>query len=134
MVFDRRGDIGFMEAMAGTMIVCLVMTAFTAHLAAEAVAGDRSPEEFDWNMIGSVYVSDGRYVVTVDGNMEGYFELTGIRGLTVRAGSPALNGIGPYSRDFGDISGDSLAERKLIPVLSDDGRTIPTVVEVILFV
>lgn len=134
MKFDRRGDIGFMEALAGAIIVCLVMTAFMSHLVAEAVNTDQNVKEFDWNRIESVEITDGKYHVTVDDNIEGYFELTGIRGLTVRADSPGLDEIQDFSSDIGDVSGDSLAERRLVPVTADDGRTVPTVVEVVLFV
>ncbi|MGI6009267.1 MAG: hypothetical protein ACOX8X_03980 [Methanomethylophilus sp.] len=50
MIRDRKGDIGFMEAMASAMAVCIVMAAFTAFCAAELTADSGAEErpEFDW--------------------------------------------------------------------------------------
>ncbi len=130
MTLDRRGDIGFMEAMAGAMTVCLVMTAFTAFLAAETLSQQPEPPSFDWGLIGKVGISDGEF--NAEPACSEFPENNRISGLLIRIYSPAFPSIGEFEEMYGTESEESVCERRIVSVSSGDA-SVPAVMEAILY-
>ncbi len=130
MRLNRKGDIGFMEAMAGAMTVCLVMTAFTAFLMAETLAQEPEPPGFDWGLVGPVTVENG--MIVAEPACSDYPENNRISGLLLRIYSPAFDSLEGFEEMFGTESDDSVCERRIISV--GNGETsIPAVMEAVTF-
>ena len=130
MTLNRRGDIGFLEAMAGAMTVCLVMTAFTAFLVAEKLSEGPEPPSFDWGLMGEVAISDGMF--TAEPACGEYAEQHMISGLELRIYSPVTDSVGVFERTYGSVTDDFVRERKLISVESGN-ECIPAVMEAVLY-
>ena len=130
MKLNRKGDIGFMEAMAGAMTVCLVMTAFTAFLVADTLATGPEPPEFDWGLIGDVSIKDGTFSAEPD--CTEYPESNRVPGILVRIYSPAFDSIGTFEELFGSESDNSVCQRKMVSV-ENDGTSVPAVMEAVIF-
>lgn len=130
MTLDRRGDIGFMEAMAGAMTVCLVMTAFTGFLVAETLAKEPEPPSFDWGFLGEIGISDGAF--TAEPACSDYPENHRISGICIRIYSPAFESLGTFEEMFGTESENRICERRIISVGSGDA-SVPAVAEVVLY-
>ena len=62
MGMDRRGEIGFLEAIVATMAVCMVLTAFVGFLAAETVLESTDASDFDRSVTDGVRIEGGGYV------------------------------------------------------------------------
>jgi len=130
MKLNRKGDIGFMEAMAGAMTVCLVMTAFTAFLMAETLAQEPEPPSFDWSLLGTITVEDGGFAA--DPACSDYPENHKISGLLIRIHSPAFGSVEGFEAMFGTVSEDSVCERRMISVEYGD-TIIPAVAEAVTY-
>lgn len=130
MIGSGRGDIGFMEAMVSAMAVCLVLTCFIAFFAAYAAESGTAHPEFDWNAVSSVRLEDGAYDGPgVEASATEQMSLHGWRGVLLTCSG---NGSGEPSAQWavGSDGGDSVRDRIMRPVPSDDGRLVPTVFEV----
>jgi len=124
----KNGSIGFMEAMTGTMTVCIVLTAFTA-FAATMVSNDGAdrPEDFDWSLADDAKIVEDSYIWDIRSKVVSYMDRNGIQGMTATCGS---SGMEDLTVSEGDTSGDPTVLRRMVSVSSDDGRTVPTVFEV----
>ncbi|MCQ2079886.1 MAG: hypothetical protein MJZ38_07530 [archaeon] len=131
MKIDRRGDIGFMEAMAGAMTVCIVMLGFCSFVMTDAMADHTPQHTFDWDLVDGICLDgEGRYTLDRTSELEAYAEENGLAGISVDISAGSASGVGTLHIDVGKTSGMHIGERKLVSVSTEDGRSVPTLVEV----
>ena len=131
MKIDRRGDIGFMEAMAGAMTVCIVMMVFVAYVAADVAYSHQEDPDFDWSYIKEVGVTDSQATVTFSSDPLAYIETSGLLGLCVKTVPPTSSDLESSQYEFGQKGDSKYIERKLFSVTNGQ-EIIPVSVEVTL--
>lgn len=132
MRLDRKGDMGFMEAMVAFMAVTIVLTGYMGVLATTTVdssdpAGMLDPDRFTGSL------EDGVFVPGFTEYLEGFVWSNGYEGASVVVTVPGFcEESGPYL--VGTLDG-SLFGRTIAGVVSDGyGRTVPAVYEVVVCV
>lgn len=120
MIGDRKGDIGFMEAVASAAAVCLVMTAFAAFCAAE-LSGEEAEERpsFDWPRDG---LSPEMTVSELRGCAESQMERGGWNGIRI-------DGPDGTCFELGEETGDVSVSREVLRICPSDKEIVPAVYE-----
>lgn len=132
MTIDRNGDIGFMEAMAGAMTVCIVMMAFVAFIMAYSVSETETEDDFNWDLLGEIVIESGRYSLNNKGDFDSFIDQHDLTGFSIKISASYDQGPDRIYEKHGTTSEYFNVQRKMISV--DDGeRLIPTVLEVKLF-
>ncbi len=134
MESDRRGDIGFPEAVMGAAAVCVVLICFLAFAYGLLAAGESDGlSTHDINTLSdSLSLQSGSY--TLDGSrLEDRVSALDLAGVSVTAEASGIDSIPPCSWDSGEVSGEYSLRRSLVNVDSDDGKRIPTIVTVKVF-
>ncbi len=121
MMGDRKGDIGFMEAVASAAAVCLVMTAFAAFCAAEMDAEEGTGERpsFDWPGDG---LSPEMTASALRGCAETQMERGGWNGVRI-------DGPDGTCFELGRESGDVSVSREVLRVCPSEKEIVPAVYE-----
>lgn len=122
MRMNRKGDIGFMEAMAAAMTVTLVLTAFIGATAIYALETDVENRALDIDSLaGGIRIADGRIEGDLQGELQSQMDLKGIRGASVMctsvpdsAGEPRFEGRLYFSA--GTFEGTMSTERRICSV------------------
>lgn len=130
MKLNRRGDIGFPEAMMAVMIVTIVLTAYLAAFATGVVDRTENAPAFDRRVTEDARVSEGRIVLGTEGRMESFVDKADCNGLTVRCTVPGHKTIEPLDAVAGTADGKVSGERYTQLLRSDDGRVYSAVFEV----
>lgn len=130
MKMDRKGDIGFLEAIMATMMVCMVLTAFTGFLAGETMQDAAEIPGFDRSAADGVTVVDGAYRGDLTAALQQQADRWGYAGLTVRCYAPGDSTLTAGSWHIGSLTGGIAGDRFLRDIPADDGRLVPTVFEV----
>lgn len=128
---DRRGDVGFMEAMAGAMTVCVVMMCFTAFVAADAALDHGAVQGFDWTYVEGVSADIEGYSVILSSDPMVFAESRGYSGLSFTVYDPLSDSVVSETA-YGRTDGTHVSERKVFPV-SDGDSVTPVILEVGLF-
>ena len=130
MESDHRGDIGFPEAVIGTVAVCIVLSSFIVFAYGAVGQEDLAVSSFDIQpIVRQLAFVSGSY--TIDTEFIATELYSGdISGVTVSLTAPGVDGVPPSEWSFGETSGDHSVTRRLVDVMSDDGRRIPTLVTV----
>ncbi len=126
MRLDRRGDIGFMEAMVAAMTITIVLAAFIGAVALKVHDAEMSPGHIDTDsLIRHITVSD-----EVEGDLQQELESQLVKyrlnGASIKCvsvpgtdGKPAIGG--ELFFFAGSESGELDTERRLCSVDTDDG-------------
>jgi hypothetical protein len=131
MGLDRRGDVGFMEAMAGAMTVCVVMMCFTAFVAADTALDRGHPEGFDWTYVGGISAGTDGWSVDLVSDPMVFAESRGYAGLSFSVYDPLSDAV-VSEIVYGNTDGPHISERRMFS--AEEGDTvIPVIVEVGLF-
>ncbi len=131
MIRDRRGDIGFPEAMLGTATVCIVLTVFLAYAVTVMWTDSADEAEIGWERFRDVGITDGEYSAgTIPEDLLAELSCSGVQVSFISRNVP---GICSLDIQCGECMGDREFHNRLISVESDDGRTIPTVLEVVIY-
>ena len=130
MISDRRGDIGFAEAMIGAMTVCVVLMCFTAFVAADIALQDEGTV-FDWTYISGV-AYDGDYRIVYSSEIGSFIDLHGVSGVAVTLLDP-ITGEHILSDTFGHDSSIFRDERRIVHVDGTREQSFPMILEVRLF-
>lgn len=128
---DRRGDMGFMEAMVAFMAVTVMLTAFMGVLATTTVVTADPTESLD----------PGEFTGTIESNgfrsgcteyVSVFVDIHGLRGAAVTVTVPG--GFCPDIETFTVGYMDGMLYSRSIPglVTDDSGRVLPAVYEVVL--
>lgn len=133
MKLDRRGDIGFMEAMAGAMTVCIVLMAFTAYLANGVLVTETKETDFDWTLIDGITYDGKSYGISFTASPSEEIDQSDLTGIGFRLyGSSDTESV-VYSQTFGRQSDNVCVEKRLYSVPSDETTSVTLILEVSLF-
>jgi len=130
MISDRRGDIGFLEALVATMAVIMVLTAFTGFLAAMTLEDAAEIPGFDRNAADGITIADRAYTGDLGSALQKEMDRWGYAGITVRCYAPGSPELGAGIWSLGALTGGIAGDRWLADVKADDGTVVPTVFEV----
>mgnify|MGYP000846020663 FL=1 len=130
MRMDKKGDIGFMEAMAAAMAVTLVLTAFIGSAAILAGGHTVASRDIDIEALADrIRISDGRIEGDLGEELRSQVEIAGIRGASVccesapgASGEPRFQGRLYFSAGISE--GVMSTERRLCPVEYDGGTAL----------
>ncbi len=131
MKFDRKGDIGFMEAMAGAMTVCIVMMVFVAYVVADQASSQQDQVNFDWSYIEGIEVQDSQAVIHFASDPIVFMESNDISGILFKTHPPSNSELGGFEKKFGNVGGTKYSERKLFSVTYGN-EVLPVSIEVVI--
>lgn len=131
MKIDCKGDIGFMEAMSGAMIVCIVMMIFVAYVAADITDSHQENPNFDWSYIKEVTVKDSQASVVFASDPEVFVQSVGLLGLCIKTVPPTSSDLESKEYNLGQRGESQYIERKLFSVTNGQ-EIVPVSVEVTL--
>jgi len=132
MGMDCRGDIGFPEAMAGTVTVCIVLMTFSAYVFGMVSGDPQHQATVLWNDFDGFTLVDGEVVWSEPPDLEILANRYGVNGIVVE--------VEPYVVDCQDTfmwaspgaTGSGISYTQMTVLVSDDGRKIPSLIRVVL--
>ncbi len=130
MRMDKKGDIGFMEAMVAAMAVSIILAAFIGMVALKIYEADIDPRELDIDAItGHIVVSEGMILGDIQDELERQVIKAQINGASIKCTSvpnkdndPVLKGELFFTA--GTFAGQLSTERKLLSIDTDDGYVL----------
>ncbi|MDR0309723.1 MAG: hypothetical protein LBH88_03075 [Candidatus Methanoplasma sp.] len=131
MKFNRRGDLGFPEAIMAAMIVTLSLTAYMGLFALNiADDGNISVTSIDHRTFSCLSLADGEIAGDIESRLVSEMERRGLNGISFICEVPGGFGYSSRSVTVGNMDGRIDCERFLFTLKSQDGRIIPAVMEV----
>lgn len=130
MKMNRKGDIGFPEAIMASMVVTLVLTAFIGMIAMDMVNSEETVPEERMELAEYISVVEGVAVGDLTEPMTETMERNDYRGITVRCSMPGTLVECNLEFTVGQMDGDLFSDRYLDIVNTDDGRVLCIVFEV----
>ncbi|MDR1690896.1 MAG: hypothetical protein LBR42_03500 [Candidatus Methanoplasma sp.] len=131
MRFNKRGGLGFPEAIVAAMIVTLSLSAYLGLVALNAANEYEGSEmHIDHRMFDGLTLEDGKIVGDIEPSLTSEAERHGYRGVSFRCEVPGGLGFETVSFMIGDMDGNITSKRFIIDLLSKDGRVIPAIAEV----
>jgi hypothetical protein len=130
MRLNRKGSLGFPEAIMAAMIVTLVLTMYMGLLAVN-VSNEEDPHiDVDHRIFENLVIENGEVVGDIENSLISEAERHGYRGISFTCEVPGDLGIGDMHILIGSMDGNINSERFILPLRSSDGRIVPTVMEV----
>ena len=131
-MMDRRGGMGFVEAMLAVMAVTVVLMMYMSSVATAVLmeadpVSDLDPEQM------TAEVVDRRIEVGFEDYLEGFVSEHGINGAAVMVTVPGGFADGPYSTVLGTSAGEVHSRTFSGNIPADHGRTVSAVFEVTLW-
>ncbi|MCL2148937.1 MAG: hypothetical protein FWH47_06335 [Methanomassiliicoccaceae archaeon] len=131
MRFNKRGELGFPEAIMAVMIVTLSLSAYLGLFALNAANSGGGPDvHIDHRIFDTLVVSRGEVTGDIEMMLVSEAERHGYRGVSVICEVPGGLGVKGMSVRIGDMDGSIGSERFLCQLRSADGRALPAVIEV----
>jgi hypothetical protein len=132
MRLNKRGDLGFPEAIMAAMIVTLALTMYIGYFALNTVGNESGPEvRVDHRIFENLSLRDGEVVGDIEIQLISEAERHGYRGISFTCEVPGGLGIKGKSLCIGNMDGKIDSERFLLQLKSSDGRVVPAVIEVV---
>ena len=131
MRFNKRGELGFPEAIMAAMIVTLVLTLYMGLLVlntADDNSGTYTP--VDHRMFGNLTLDNGEIAGDVETDLISEMERHSYRGISFTCEVPGDLGFSERRTIVGNMDGNINSERFIFLLDSTDGRRIPAVMEV----
>ena len=129
MRLDKRGDLGFPEAMMAVMIVTLVLSMYIGIFVLNVANEETSDTQVDKDIVKGLTIRDGRIEGDITMKMVAVSEIEGYRGIVLRCIVPG--GLAENEEfSVGNMDGHITSERFLRNLPSDDGKNIPVIFEV----
>ena len=130
MRMDKKGDIGFMEAMTGAMAVTIILAAFIGAVALKVCETDIDPRDFDIDAIANfIVISEDMIQGDLQNELEKQVIKAQIKGASIKCtsvpdknGNPTLNG--ELFFIAGILDGELSTERKLFSIDTDNGSML----------
>ncbi len=130
MRMDKKGDIGFMEAMVGAMAVTIILAAFVGVAVLKVCETDIDPGDLDINIIANcIVVSDNMIQGDLQDELESQVIKACISGASIKCtpvpdkyGKPTLNG--ELFFNAGTLEGQLSTERKLFSIDTENGSVL----------
>ncbi|MDR1405030.1 MAG: hypothetical protein LBJ20_05645 [Candidatus Methanoplasma sp.] len=130
MKFNRKGGLGFTEAIMAAMIVTLSLTAYMGLIAIDLLDDSKEPEmNVDHRIFRGLTLSDGKITGDIESDLVSEMERHGYKGVYFSCEVPGDLGFEKISITTGEMKDNVINERFLLNLISSDGRTIPAVVE-----
>jgi len=130
MKMNRKGDIGFPEAMMAVMLVTLVLMAYLVVFAYNNDGHDDADPDFDRDIVEYITIENGIAKGDLTDAMQGYLEHNNYRGITILCHIPGELAVCELTFMVGDMDGDIFSERFVKSIGSNGGEVIPMVFEV----
>lgn len=135
MRLDKRGDLGFPEAIMAVMIITLSLTAFMGVVAFDLVNNDDDRSiELDPKIFERLSLDAGTVVGDLNDELNSMVDRHGYKGISVTCKIPGELGFESAVFSVGDLAGDPVFDRFLCSMNSSDGRVLPAVIEVMICV
>lgn len=125
MLGNRRGDMGFGEAVISMIAVVIVLNALIFAVVSYDTGSDH--EGPDFRMLDG-HVSEGRYVLDSEEYLQAYFERHGFSGLCLKVSIPTSTE--DYIISIGSDTGYNAIHSGTGLVRSDSGAVLPAVYKV----
>lgn len=129
MKFNRKGDIGFPEAIMAVMIVTLVLSIYVGVFAFTSANDPEDDPVVDRDLTDGLIIENQKITGNMTEKITASCERNGYRGIMIRCHAPGDLNIEPLEYQIGTMDGDVSGERFLKTIPSDDGRAIPVIVE-----
>ncbi len=130
MRINRRGGIGFTEAIVAVMVVTVVIGLYLGAFAHSMHGGDGRDPDFDEDIAAAFSVAGGVLTADADEALTELMERHGYRGITLRCRIPGgIAGDDVLALSVGQTDGEVSGCRFLHPVAADDGRVLAAVFE-----
>ena len=132
MRLNRKGELGFPEAIMAAMIVTLVLTLYLGLFALNAAEeGGGSDVHIDHRVFGGLSLEDGEIAGDIELRLVSEMERHGLKGISFVCEVPGELGFADRSLVVGNMNGSISSERFIFLLGSADGRTVPAVIEVV---
>ena len=131
MKTDRRGDMGFMDAMVGFIAATIVLSAFLGVVIGVAAYGGDPSSALDPGRFSGT-VEGGEFKPGYIGYMGDYLDSSGCRGISVSVLIPGGFCEQPEPTTIGSMDGELFSRTFVSMVRDDSGRIFPAVFEVVL--
>jgi len=131
MRFDKKGELGFPEAIMAAMIVTLVLTLYMGLFVlntAEDTCG--SDVHVDHRIFGDLILENGEVAGDLEVRLASEMERHGFRGISFVCSIPGELGFEDRHTAVGSMDGSTSSERFVYLLRSADGRIVPAVIEV----
>ena len=130
---DRRGDIGFPEAVMGASAVCVVLVCFIAFAYGSFSETESEVHQYSLSALPDhISLESGSYILD-ESFVYGKMSSLDVSGVSIIADPSGMSTITPAFWSIGDGSGDCTQWRYVADIDSDDGRRVPTVLTVKVF-
>jgi len=129
MRMNKKGDIGFLEAIMAVMLVTIALSAYLGIFVLNATEDAYEPEKIDRDIVNTLCIEDNRIEGDLIPELERIIEQKGYRGITVRCYVPGDLAI---TEEFhsGSMEGHISGERFLKNLYATGNRKIPVIFEV----
>ena len=129
MKMNKRGDLGFPEAIMAVMLVTLALSAYMGVFILSTLNDEGDQAFIDRNITEELTVEYDRIAGDIVPELERITTQKGYRGITVRCYIPS-HPIEPVEFTVGSMEGKITSERFLRTLDSNDGRILPAIFEV----
>jgi len=131
MRFDRKGELGFPEAIMAAMVVTLVLTLYMGLFALNTADNGGGPDvHVDHRIFNDLFLEDGKIAGDVELHLISEMERHGFRGISFVCEVPGELGFEDRHTVIGSMDGNISSERFVFLLGSADNRVIPAVIEV----
>ena len=131
MKFNRKGELGFPEAIMAAMIVTLALTMYIGLFVLNTADGnDTAGVSVDHRIFGGLVLEDGEVAGDIETPLISEMERHGFRGISFLCEIPGDLGFKSRHVVVGDMEGSISSERFLFSLTSADGRILTAVMEV----
>jgi len=131
MRMNRKGSLGFPEAIMAAMIVTLTLTMYMGILVLNVSDDHNGPEvNIDHRIFEGLTLVDGEIAGDIEGKLISAMERHGYKGVSVTCEVPGELGFEGMHLVIGKMDGKIGCERFPLLLSCTDGRTIPVVIEV----
>jgi hypothetical protein len=130
MRFNKRGDLGFPEAIMAAMAVTLSLTLYMGVVVLSAAEEEDSFATVDHRIFSDLSLSDGEVAGDIEMRLIAEMERHGYKGITFICEVPGELGFEGKRTTIGNMEGRISSERFVFLLNSSDGRQIPAMIEV----
>ena len=135
MIFNRKGELGFPEAIMAAMIVTLVLTMYMGLFALNAADDGGGPDvHINHRIFGDLTLENGEISGDIEMRLVTEMERHGFKGISFMCEVPGELGFADKNLVVGSMNGNLNSERFIFLLGSADGRTVPAVIEVVVCV
>lgn len=130
MKLNRRGDIGFPEAMISVMMVTIVLTAYLGAFVLHTADIEEKAPEFDRRITQTASVAEGKIVMNINDALSDFLNRSGCKGVIVKCSAFHNRTTIVSDASEGIQEGKIISERYSQVLKGDEGRIYTATFEV----